>query len=95
MLVGGEGHYRSEDGYKYPKHVNEVKRPTFYFCKLPGVGMYILHILPLLLTPGYYYTKLHETRKHLDAMELPYSKSREVVGYTKNDMELPCLHIKT
>lgn len=24
MLVGGEGHYRSEDGYKYPKHVNEI-----------------------------------------------------------------------
>ncbi|MCO5558204.1 hypothetical protein L7F22_011783 [Adiantum nelumboides] len=24
MLVGGEGHYRKDDGYKYPKHVNEV-----------------------------------------------------------------------
>ncbi|KAI5060856.1 hypothetical protein GOP47_0023361 [Adiantum capillus-veneris] len=24
ILVGGEGHYREEDGYKYPKHVNEV-----------------------------------------------------------------------
>ncbi|KAH7437886.1 hypothetical protein KP509_05G093800 [Ceratopteris richardii] len=24
MLVGGEGHYRDQDNYKYPKHVNEV-----------------------------------------------------------------------
>ncbi|MCO5561990.1 hypothetical protein L7F22_015616 [Adiantum nelumboides] len=24
MLVGGEGHYREDDSYKYPKHVNEV-----------------------------------------------------------------------
>ena len=32
MLIGGEGHYRNSDNYKYPKHVNEVV--LFIVCSI-------------------------------------------------------------